>query len=331
VRRGSGSAAMYRMGWHQRVLAISTGCVLAITSSALSSAEIAAIMNKDYHGYNPDDPNSTVKGVTIRQTLEWKIYCHMPCFGGQPDCRVSAMMFNSKMMVKRTSGKIAWDFGKPVGWYFNQTLVDTKYGKCSFAWDGGTQGKFNMGCGFNPGIMGCLPETNRSPFYDLDPATGYTQKVTGASKVVAGIACESKPQSAWPTTWGHGPDCFWKGAAYYPPSGLILDNTKQMLDWRTKHQDYRDKLRDNLETWNEIVIDGEQLLDALKQNAAEAIPAMVYTSASGRAMAMDVAQKMAKEYNLAQPIPLVRVNLDAVVTSGGNPFEADQGDATIIM
>jgi len=281
VRRGSGSAAVCRMGLHRCVLATRMECVLAISMISMgcarfSSAEVAAIMNKDYHGYNPDDPNSKVKGVTIRQTGEWKIYCHMPCYGGTPDCRVSSMMFNSKMMIKRTSGKIAWDFGKPFGWYFNQTLVDTKYGKCSYAWDGGTQGKFNMGCGSNPGIMGCLPKTNRSPFYDLDPDTGYTQKNTGTSRVVAGTACENKPQSQWPTKWGYGPGCFWKGAAYYPPSGFIEDNTKQMLDWRAKHQDYRDKLRDNLETWNEVVIDGEQLLDSLGKDAAEAIPAMIY-------------------------------------------------------
>jgi len=230
-------------------------------------------------------------------------------------------MLNSNMMLSG-DGHISFGFGKPAGWYINQTAIDTFLGKCGYAWDGGTMGKFNMGCGCHTSATGC--DDKGSPYYNIDPDTGKPN--TGKSRLVASCACENKRQSTWPTTWQYGPDCFWKGAAYYPPDGLIEDDLWNMLKWRSDHQTGGAGDRTNLGFWNEVVLDGEQFLKALDVDAAAVVLAMVYNTAdpNGKSFAKRMSRDMANEYKLDNPVPIIGLNVGVDVSDGDYPFVVEE-------
>jgi len=75
--------------------------------------------------------------------------------------------------------------------------------------------------------------------------------------------------------------------------------------------------------WDEMMLDGEVLMDLLEKDAAAVIPAIVYNpqfNAGARGMAQKLAELMKSKYKLAKPVPLIMVNTTANVTAGGNPF-----------
>jgi len=225
---------------------------------------------------------------------------------------------------------MAWDFGKRVAWYVNTTLVKTKLSKCSFVWDGGTQGKYNMGCGCHSSHIGC--DDIKSPYYNLDPATNYTQQYTGKSQAVAGCLCETKPEKR-PTSWGHGPDCYWRGVAFDHENCNASftagnDDTWQMLKWRVDHQDYSpmDQKKDPRAFWNEMIIDGDMLLRELEKDAAATIPAFIYQKgvAGAKGIAQSMANEMQKQYKLSKAVPIISCDNRMDITHGGNPFSVEE-------
>merc|ERR1719329_1814441 len=113
-------------------------------------------------------------------------------------------------MIDHVKGTVAPSFGKGAAWYINTTKVFTKLAKCSFAWDGGTDGKVNGGCGCNPGQAPVCTNPN-APYYDLCGGAPCTDKSAEVSK----CECANMDKSKWPVDWGHAPDCFWKGPAFY--------------------------------------------------------------------------------------------------------------------
>lgn len=293
-------------------------CVVAGASASWNGTTVAALMNQEYHSYDPDNESSPV-GVYVRQTEEFKVYCHLPCFQGMPDCRISGMLYNSKVMYTppQEGGAIAWTFHKQTAWYVNSTLVHTKLGKCSYPNDGGTMHKYNMGCGCENPSGRDICGDNRSAFANRDADTNYTTKVQGNSTNVAGCACGDDPSKLG--------NCFYKGAAYFPEDGPSHDDTREMLKYRLAQQS-----PGNAANWNEMILDGSVLLDLLERDAASVIPAILYnTDVNPRArdLAQKVAQDMADHYKLKKPVPVIRVNTTANVTAGENPFVFEH-DAT---
>jgi hypothetical protein len=215
------------------------------------------------------------------------------------------------------------DFGKRVAWHVNQTLLQTKLAKCSYAWDGGTMGKYNYGCGCNPGVMNCGPS---GPYGNMDKDTGYTKKNTGESNDVKSCACENKPESSWPKNWGHAPDCFWKGPAYYPEGGYVKDDTWNMVKWRVDHQEYsrEDQGKDPVAFWNEVVVDAPELKKALAEDHLAAMPAIIYIkdSSGARNVAKSTAKFIADTYGECshQPAPTIAVDLNANVAKNEDVF-----------
>lgn len=270
-------------------------------------------MNKEYKAFDQNDPTGSI-GTYIRITGDTKVYCHDGCYSGYADCRVSGMVMNPTQIINTTTGGIAWEFvgtdsdGDYLGFWVNQTLIKERLGKCAYTLDGGTDNKYNMGCGKHAtcGTYSCQDKTCAYAF--RDPATDYTTYANGESDCVQG--------GMNPADGCDAGNCGYKGPSFYKETGLIPDDTFKALKWRADLQTAK-------ENWNEFVLDGELMLQELQRNPAGTILAIVYASnfpGDGKAAATAMAQAMANDWNMPVPVPVLKVDLAVDVTSGGSPF-----------
>merc|ERR550525_1648348 len=65
----------------------------------------------------------------------------------------------------------ATTFGRPVGYVFNQTMVENELGKCSFIFDGASENRLNNGCGTGAG-SDC--KSDGSAYQDICKSSGKT-------------------------------------------------------------------------------------------------------------------------------------------------------------
>lgn len=293
-------------------------------------------MNAQYYDFDPNDPKSSY-GLYIRQAdkapidgeasnQDVGIFCGLPCHEGQAECRASGSLFNSKQMIKVGQGNattVAWDFGKGVGWWVNRTDAI----KCSYAWDGATPTKYNRGCGCEAGTTDCQNPNNA--WKNTDPKTG--KAYAGDSANVNTCACETKdPKHEKPTKWEESVKCFWKGPAY-DLQAETADDTWQMMKWRVQKQDYTPwtplplNIQSPVAYWNEAIVDSELLLKMLKEDAAGTIPAIVYTRGSKvlRESAQHIAKVMQEAYHLPKPVPVIALDTEVDLKSGGDVFVAE--------
>jgi len=299
-------------------------------------SKLVKAMNAHFYAFDASNPKSSY-GLYIRQAdkapiqgdskdQDVGIFCGLPCWGGQSECRVSGAVYNSKQMINHGSAgtTVAWDFGKGVGWWVNQTIAV----KCSYAWDGATPTKYNRGCGCTSGITDCNDPNNA--WKNTDPTT--RKNYTGDSDKVKDCACETgKSQHPKPTAWEQGPNCFWKGPAYDTPRTETTDDTWQMMSWRVQKQGYNpftplpNHVQSPVAYWNEVIVDGVVLLDMLKKDPAGTIPAIVYTKgdALAKSKARHVAQVMQKAYFLSKPVPVIALDTKVDITKGGDVFIAE--------
>jgi len=276
-------------------------------SEPLTGDDVAKLMNDEFHAFDSNDPASSY-GVFLRATERTTVFCHGGCYQGQADCRVSGSVFNPEVMVNETTGGLSFSFGPKAGYatgYFvNRTEVDTVLGKCAWAYDGGTDNRYNSGCGCRA-VGKNLCSDHASAYWNLDPDTGYTTFLNGTSKNVSGCSLDD------------GGDIginFYKGPAYYQP-GPVSNQMHQMLEWRSK--------QNNKGLWNEMVLDGEAMLERLSVDPAKVIPAIIYVpslSPDAKAKAQEMAQDMQETWNLPSPVPIIKVDTTAKVGEGGNPF-----------
>lgn len=146
--------------------------------------------------------------------------------------------------------------------------------------------------------------------------------------------CSNKDKSSWPQHW-HGAGCFWKVVAFDTTAGKdSKDETHDMLDWRTDHQNTWDgDYGDNMLAWNELILDGHRMLEALNDDPAATILAMVYSGSPGTAQSM--AQTFQKKYNLEAPLPVIFLDTNVDVRSGtAKPWvfkQQDQASSELIV
>jgi len=281
-------------------------------------------MNQEYKAFNANDPTGSI-GTYIRVTGDTKVYCHEGCYSGYADCRVSGMVFNPTQIIDPTTGGIAWEFvgtestGDYLGFWVNQTLIKERLGKCAYILDGGTDNKYNMGCGKAAACNTHDCDDKTCAYASRDPATDYTTYANGESECVQG--------GMYPADECLTAFCGYKGASFYKETGLIPDETFKVLKFRADDQD-----ADTKPKWNEFVLDGELMLQELQRNPAGTIPAIVYVSTfpgDGKAAATAMAQKMADDWNMQAPVPVIKVDLSVDVVSGGSPFVFEEAEDII--
>lgn len=273
--------------------------------------EVADLMNREYNGYTPGDPSSPF-GNWIRMSTDLSdklgIFCEGACFQGKPDCRVTGSVYNRKQMLDPNTGSPGGWYGSisgsPLtGFYVNSTLIKTRLGKCLYAWDGASDNRVNNGCGCGQGTASC--NDKHSAYYNKVPPE-YTETSSGNSSNVAKCSCDSLSKDQWPKG-GDGAKCFWKGVAFDTASGVDTpDETHTMLDWRTANQQGSGNRGPLQLVWNEFILDGHRMLEALRQDPAGTVVATVYSGTPG--MAQSIAKKFAQVYNLPSPLPVIRLD-----------------------
>ena len=299
-------------------------------------------LNGLYNAFDEKD-DSTRLGATITMTSQpdsfyKNIFCSKimnplgdtGCYKGGADCRLSASLYGHKWIVNKTTNKTLLGLGRGVGYALNQTMVQTRWAKCTYIWDGASENKYNQGCGRGAPGDDCNKKTKTSAFYNICPSTG--KMCTAKAKEVKLALCKKYGgDHPVPTTHDGQTQCMYPGAAldYHDAKASApwkgepsTDKMRDMCKDRVKYNSGADKEGPNLEKWNEIVLDLLLFLPDMQRDPAMAVPAFVYTQKGG-----DAAKKAAEsardeycKYNKVAPIPLVMVDNVHVCPNG--PFVA---------
>merc|ERR1719222_1299383 len=318
----------------------------------MTSAEATAYLNQLYTGFDDAD-DTTPLGVTIsmaaQDTAFFKNqYCSLfvnpdsgestGCFNGQADCRMSASLLSNKWMLDSQTGNVASFGHRSVGYVFNQTLVETRWTKCSYVWDGASGNRYNRGCGDGAPGNSC-DEGSGSAWFNICPSTGKT--CTGGDIEVTRSIC-SVAGGALPVPPTHDGEaqCVFPGVAlnYHSQEEFTAgrDYTREMAKQRLKYNDGHDATGKNLEKNNEVVLDEELLIPDFWEDPVAAIPAFIYTKSNmpisrnhAQMVRDDFCRHQYCEQNGGGLIPLVMVDDQTYHKEG--PFVADGEEESAVV
>jgi hypothetical protein len=302
-------------------------------------------LNTLFLAFDEDDETSG-NGVTIRMTDDFTMWCGTGCNNGMADCRVSASVYNHKVMLNHETRNIAVTMSRDAGIIFNQTAVETTFGKCSFMYDGATFHRVNRGCGCSSTTPYC--GNHGSPFDSEDcdwngtprewnqPIEGSCHPNTATSPDVAECRCDA-PNPRYPLPQKTTDlQCFWPGVALNGTEGKVEDQLRQMLLKRIENQVGTEDvgeahLRYKQEYWNEIILDAEVLTNALHADPRAAVAAFMYVRGHGpgRDKANRMSQKAAQDYG-GPPIPVIEIDPGVDGLCNG-PFRVPDEDMTSVV
>jgi len=313
----------------------------------LTAQQAADYLNKLYTGFDESDVQSDL-GVTISMAANTTSffgnqYCsrfynpglhkYTGCFNGQADCRMSAALIGHKWMIDPMTKQVASFGSRKAGYVFNQTMVQNKWTKCSYIWDGATGNNLNRGCGNGGEGNSCNGSTGTSAWFNICPSTGKT--CTAADKEVKLALCNIYPGGGRgvPSSHGRGAQCFFPGAAldFHGQSDYKagVDKTRDMATQRVQYNDGTDTNGASSSLMNnEVVLDEELLIPDYWEDPVTAIPAFVYVKSGGQiakniatALRDDFCQYYRCDYNGGGQIPVVM--LDDTKYQETGPFGAD--------
>lgn len=330
-----------------------TTTTLPPRTKPMTSKEAAEYLNQLYLGF---ESNESTQGGDVGVTISMaannsgffgNIYCskffnpafnsYGKCFKGQADCRMSTSVLSHGWMI--TENKALASFGnRRVGYVFNQTMVESKWTRCSYIWDGASFNLYNRGCGDGAPSGKCGDDENNAfnnkCGSDKHTCTANDDEVKRAVCTVAGGARAVPADHA-----GHaqcvfpGPAFDYRGQDDYKPN---KDYTREMAKQRLKYNDGSDNEGPNLEKNNEVVLDEELLIKDIWENPITAIPAVLYTKSNNaaginRMYAAKVRDDLCNIFGCGQngggTIPLVMVD-DTEYQKGG-PFFEDQASENL--
>jgi hypothetical protein len=328
-------------------------------SKPMTSAEAADYLNKLYMAFDKDDDTTDI-GVFVsmaaqRNSFFGNQYCSIypnpklgttACYNGQADCRMSAAVLSKNWMLNLTSNKLASFGGRHTGYVFNDTMVQTKWGKCSYIWDGATGNNLNRGCGNGaPGGNSCMEGSKSAWFNICDSGKTCTAEDAEIKRTQCDVVGGQTPV---PPKHGGETQCFFPGPAidFRQQDGWTPaeDKLREMAKQRIKYNDGMDDgnggsgLSNSLMN-NEVVLDEELLIPDYWVDPVAAIPAFIFTksdSIAGRIINLNDVTKMRDEfcdyYSCSHGgggvIPLVEVDDQAEIGTTG-PFRALNAEMTV--
>lgn len=303
---------------------VTTTGTAAPRTAPMSVEEAVKYLNTQYMAYDFEHPHKkTPLGVTLSfadqpDNFDKNIYCHeymnTACFKGFSDCRMSASLFNWKMI----SNNYIWatTFGRPTGYVFNQTLVETTMGKCSYMFDGASENRLNNGCGTGAGSDCSQPN---SAYADICHSTGKV--CTADDGEVKGSYCKPFGILPQPPAGDKGYQCFFSGAAINYPKMDKPNHLREMVIARMANELNTSNYADH----NEVIIDERPMMQAIWRDPAVAIPAFVYAQSkeegppgNARLGAEKMRDLFSKTYQVGK-IPVVGIN-DVTSFMPGGPF-----------
>jgi len=270
-------------------------------------------LNLQYMAFDENDPNS-VLGVTIRMTDDFSIWCGGACFNGFADCRVSASIYNHRVMTRHGSNDVVVTMGRDSGIIFNQAAVEATLGKCYYMYDAATFTRVNRGCGCPAHHNGCD-----------QPDSAFASLATGMHPDADECACDSQnPRIPTPerTT---DQMCFWRGPSFDTNGGHTDNQLRDMVMQRIANQEGATEdvgeshLRYRQEYWNEIVMDGALMQEEIRSDPRSVVTAFVYVTGhhGGRNKANRMSQQVVEDFG-GPPIPVIEI--DPVDGALNGPF-----------
>lgn len=217
------------------------------------------------------------------------------------DCHVSAAILNNKISIPGRN--MLFQQGTVGGFLYRPDAVAPMV-KCSYGMDGATAGRANHGCGCEIATASCHGEGCPSACDNFDPETG--EEFTRGSRMLT--SCHCGPGDPL------GEHCYWEGPSFYHGEGN--DELRHMVKQRYQF------MGSAANEWNEVVIDSQAHDESLRLDAAGLLAAFVVPVGAhcDRACVRDllaVHDATTKQLNLAQPLPIVGLNVDG----GDAPFE----------
>jgi len=299
---------------------------------------MAADLNKLYMGFDEND-NSSPLGVTIsmaaqQSSFHENLFCApivgTKCWGGFADCRMSAALYNHKVVLKADQpNRPEMGLSRPVGYVFNQTRVETEFGKCAYVFDGASFMGYNGGCGVGNGNSNC--SSNRTAFNNICPSTGKV--CTADDDEIKRVMCKPYGPMPVPSKGTDGQCIFGMPSLNYP--GKARDNhLRDMLKARLQHQVGKDDKGPLISHWNEVILDERLLIPAIGFDPATVISAFIYVKsmAGSRKVAEAMRDKFSEYYSVGK-IPVIGVDDTVDFTKTGGPFvvEGEEGLSVTIV
>lgn len=293
----------------------------------MSPADAAAALNKLYMGFDEEDDTTPV-GVTISMaaqegSLEDNLFCapllNTKCHAGFADCRMSATLYNHKVVLKADAPRRPeMGLARGVGYVFNQTKVETDFGKCAYVFDGASQSRYNGGCGVGDGNMDC--SSHQTAFDNICPSTGKT--CTADDDEITRVMC--KPEGPMPVpTKGTDGQCYFGMPAINWPGAKRMNHLREMVKARVLAQMGEGTKAPLVSQWNEVIIDNHLLIPDLWFDPATVLSAFIYVKSIPRSrdVAEKMSQKFSERYSVGK-IPVIGVN-DLVDFRPTGPFVAE--------
>jgi len=313
----------------------------------MSSAAAAKYLNDLFLGFNETNKSSPL-GVTISMaaqpnTFFGNIFCSSfpnphgatKCFQGQADCRLSASLYSHAWLYDSKTKKTLMGLGRSVGYAFNQSMVESRWAKCSYVWDGASGNRYNRGCGDGAQSLTC-DKSVFPAYYDICPSTKKTCTASD-DEVKRGLCKQYGGVHDVPPTHGCSDcyQCVFPGPAldYHEQDNFEpgVDSTRDMANFRVKYNGGHDTEGPNVEKWNEVVLDELLLLPDMWYDPATVLTAFLYTK-SQLPISLQNAQAMQREfcdYYKVKDIPIVMVDDSADHETG--PFQAQPTDDASTM
>lgn len=254
------------------------------------------------------------------------------CFGGEADCRMSASIFNHKVLV--SGNRFSPTMSRAVGYVFNQDLTETHFGKCAYIWDGNDFSDLNGGCGaLQPG--GC--NDTLSGFANLCTQTGEPHTCTRSDPEVQNHMCKCEPPtcsetygSANPPATNTGNPCFYEMPGLVYGDSTQTNHLRDSLKQRVAFQAGRGDLASQ---WNEVVLDNHLLIPKLRSNPTNTILAFVCIP-SANPSACHMASQMRDDFHNSYKVtgagvPVVAIDTTVDFTTTGGPFKVPTQDSFI--
>jgi len=237
---------------------------------------------------------------------------------------MSATLYNHKVVLKADQpNRPQMGIARQVGYVFNQTRVDTDFGKCAYVFDGASFSRYNGGCGVGNGNNNC--SSKQTAFDNICPSSGKT--CTADDDEIKRVMCQPYGTMPVPTKGTDG-QCFFGMPAVNYPGKARANHLRDMLKARLQHQEGGDDKGPLISQWNELVLDERVLIPAIRFDPARAISAFIYVKSleGSRAVAEAMRDKFSEYYSVGK-IPVLGVDDTVDFTTTGGPFVVEEAAA----
>jgi hypothetical protein len=330
----------------------------------LTAEEAVQLLNQMYMGFNESNDTSPL-GVTISfagdsTSFHGNIFCegyapdNTSCYKGGSDCGMSSACINHKVMIEQqnSGSKVAPLMNRAVGYVFNQTMVETYLGKCTYLYDGANSLNVNSRCGASAhGEADC--DDPHAAFYNMctdddptDPHASY-HTCTKEDPEITGMMC--KCESCHPQYGTKDPPrqkadqtCFYEMPALIVPAdgpNSFIPSTTNHLRDAMKQRVEGDKQTNQQREWNEVVLDEKLLIPQFHYDPTHTILAFVYVAGSSvpAEQAQSFANAMRDDFQSiyqvsgVSDIPVIELNAMDDFTQTGGPFKLAASQHRVVV